>query len=214
MDENSLAALLRFYRQIDDRAKLLRERTGLTCPNDCGWCCETAEPDITTFEAMPLARLVLSDPELTQQHENFVSRSIRKPCFFYNNATHRCTVYPIRPMICRMFGFAAARGKMGDVRFAPCRHMKRSSPSSGIPGIEPADVPIFAHVQSELLAFAPAEVAVLKPFPDAIAEAIERELLLRRLAALEQPSDDEIPDRDPTLPTLLGGPGLDLAASA
>ena len=172
--ENELFA---YYERLDGLIADFRSATGLACPRGCGWCCETGDPEMTVFEALPLARHILANPDLLAKYVAYRHSGAGKPCFFYDaNADHHCTVYPIRSMICRMFGYAGGRDKHGQPRFAACPRMQNAVLIS-----PPEHVPVFQDLHYELLSIAPPELARVMPFAEALAEAVDREGMRRSI---------------------------------
>jgi len=174
-----------YYSRLDDLISAFRASTGLSCKAGCGWCCETGDPEITVYEAMPLARAIVSDPALLERYNAYRGNGTRKPCFFHDaSRDFQCTVYGIRPMICRMFGYAGVRDKNGAVRFKPCPKMQNADRP-----ITVAVIPVFQDLQFTLTSFAPPELARLLPFPDALSEAVDRETIRHRLSPEDNPED-------------------------
>lgn len=176
MENVHLAALRAYYGRLDGRTAGFRS-AGLCCARGCGLCCETGDPEITAFEALPLAMHILSDSGLLARYEAYRRSGAAKPCFFYDAAAdYGCTVYAIRPMICRMFGYAGGRDKHGRPRFVPCARMENANRT-----YRPDDAPVFQDLHYELLSFAPPELARVQAFADALAEAVDREGMRREL---------------------------------
>lgn len=99
--------------------------TGLHCKDGCGKCCENPQIETTVAEMMPLARHLWAAGEARQMWD----RLVPGPCVFYKPdaavaGNGRCSVYEYRPGICRLFGFAARRGKDGRKELFTCRVMK------------------------------------------------------------------------------------------
>lgn len=183
MTDPRFSPLFAYYERIDGMTVEFRERLGLRCPAGCGWCCETGDPEITVLEALPLARQIIADPSLLAKYEAYLKDGKRKPCFFYDaNADYRCSVYSIRPMLCRMFGYAGGRDKLGKPRFAPCSRMENAGRC-----LDVEKVPVFQDLQYGLLALAPPELARIAAFPDALAEAVQREMLRVMLTTDDEP---------------------------
>jgi len=171
--------LFDYYSRLDTLTSAFRASTGLSCTPGCGWCCETGDPEITVFEAMPLACTIVSNPFLMERYNAYRGAGTRKPCFFHDaSRDFRCTAYAIRPMMCRMFGYAGVRDKNGAVRFKTCPKMRNSARPVTVPLI-----PVFQDLQLTVTSLAPSELARLLPFPDALSEAVDRETIRRRLSS-------------------------------
>jgi len=106
-----------------------------------------------------------------------------RPCFFYlpGRPLH-CGVHSVRPLICRMFGYAGGRDKFGRPRFAPCPRMLNAACARSV---DPAEVPVFQYLRYELMSITPPELSRLCPLSEALAEAVARESLRLSLQAEE-----------------------------
>ena len=132
--------------------------------------------------------MIVSDPAHLERYNAYRGEARRKSCFFHDGSRDfRCSVYGIRPMICRMFGYAGVRDKHGAVQFAPCPRMENSERPVVV-----ASVPVFQDLQYTLMSFAPPELARLLPFAEALSEAVDRETIRRRLSP-EDGSEDRTP---------------------
>lgn len=119
--EPRLTALEALYREAELEMDDWKRKSGIACPDGCGICCERFHPDILPVEAeLVAAYLLLKRPDLLPRAETLVTAH----CPFYTaSGPGHCTVYPVRPLICRLFGFAGERDKAGVPRFRLCRHM-------------------------------------------------------------------------------------------
>jgi uncharacterized protein len=129
--ERVIAAVGTVYRRIevDQRAFLAdaAERgSPLRCPPGCGACCEPFVPDILPVEAAYAAAWILErKPELAREIASWNDRPHAPPCPFLARTDEglRCSIYPARFLICRLFGAAGSRDKEGRASFRPCAHM-------------------------------------------------------------------------------------------
>lgn len=97
----------------------------------------------------------------------------------------RCTVYELRPMICRLFGFAAVRNKRGEGELAGCKVHRRVAPEAVARaeeliagGYRP---PLFAEYQEQATVHGTCATNELVPINVAIARAMERALFVAEL---------------------------------
>ncbi len=102
------------------------------CPHGCGKCCETYYPEVSAVEAECIAlHLAATAWEMAMGGVacgDGKPNGTGGPCPFYraDNALH-CGIYPVRPLICRLFGFTSDTDRNGIVRFRYCRHMEREA---------------------------------------------------------------------------------------
>ncbi|MGA1844447.1 MAG: YkgJ family cysteine cluster protein [bacterium] len=98
---------------------------GLACPPGCSDCCRNDKPEDSVLSALP-AGLWAVDCGLLELLEQAASERPLGPCVFYGPSMERpCSIYPLRPLICRLFGFAGKRDKHGTVQYRPCSRMTR-----------------------------------------------------------------------------------------
>ena len=94
---------------------------GIHCPSGCGSCCEHFVPDITRSEALLIAAYILCSKEKDALMDRLESgNGDGCPLFDLHDADHHCTIYPVRPLICRMFLSACSSDKNGVNRFSFC----------------------------------------------------------------------------------------------
>jgi Fe-S-cluster containining protein len=134
-----LVSLYEIYHDVDRAIERWQAASGLGCPAGCGKCCRRYEPTVLPLEAMAVAAWIrkarpASVPVLEGPRTSPPGR-----CPFYDddNPLH-CTVYPSRPLECRLFAFAAVRSKQGSPVFRLCRDM---------PGPEPRVAPVTLLVE-------------------------------------------------------------------
>lgn len=132
----------------------------------------------------PVARAAVLSGEAEALHERAVATG-PGPCVLFapGRLPGGCTVYALRPVICRLFAFAAVRDKHGALELAVCREHTAADPEApararayladGHPAPVFADLQLEAHDPDD----GPAE---LVPINDALAAALERELLRAR----------------------------------
>ncbi len=134
------AAVRALYRRLDRRIASFRRASGLGCPPGCGECCLSPEVEATVLEMLPLAldlrRRGLLEPTLARLGPG---GEPPRPCLFYSPAPlgafgGHCSVYPWRPLLCRLFGFAAVAGPEGRPELAVCGRMRAALPDRSAGG--------------------------------------------------------------------------------
>ena len=122
---------------MDRETAFLQLSSGMRCLPDCGDCCENPNVEASVLEAIPLANDIL----LRHQEEDLLSAVEHKQsqddhiCVLYRKGPGgpekgRCSNYAFRPLLCRLFGFAARRDKYGRLELCPCKHIKADQPES------------------------------------------------------------------------------------
>ncbi len=128
---------MEIYREMDALSSRFQNATGLRCLPGCGTCCDTEEVEATVVEVIPLCWKIL----LGRDEERYLSaiaemeeRGTRR-CVIYDPSETReaegcCALYEFRPLVCRLFGFAARRDKKGGLEFAACKCLKDAAPEA------------------------------------------------------------------------------------
>lgn len=121
------------YREIDQETAALQAATGLQCPAGCGQCCENPEIETTVLEMLPIAAELWHQGEAEKWLQQVAELKQTDTCVFYQRDPNvpgngRCSVYPWRPSICRLFGFATVTNKRGLPQLAACACHKKIVP--------------------------------------------------------------------------------------
>ncbi|MBN2319112.1 MAG: YkgJ family cysteine cluster protein [Acidobacteria bacterium] len=133
LDRETIDRVGALFAEVDRAVEKFRKLTGIKCPDGCGECCSRSRVETTVVEMMPLAL------ELWRNNtaEYWMSRIYEAPddpvCIFYkaqpgSSTRGRCTAYPMRPLICRLFGFFTVRNKYGKYVYGSCRVIKQKYP--------------------------------------------------------------------------------------
>ncbi|MBU0937194.1 MAG: YkgJ family cysteine cluster protein [Spirochaetes bacterium] len=172
--------------------------SNLSCPSGCGSCCEDFVPDILPVEASMLAVFLaardrpaayaLAAGSLGAQE--FSGGRHGCPLYLADNPYH-CPVYEARPLICRMFPFAAVRDKSGLPRFSPCKLMPQAAgfdKTAANPLM--ASAPLFADYGYQLLMIDPDMGAARAPLYQLLPQALAQVLFLIGLNDNDPGSND------------------------
>ena len=129
------AAVRALYRRLDRRIAAFRRAAGLACPPGCGECCLSPEVEATVLEMLPLALRLRRDGRLARTLAGLGSREPPRRCVFYSPDPlgafgGHCTVYPWRPLLCRLFGFASVADPESRPELAVCGRMRAADPGS------------------------------------------------------------------------------------
>ena len=128
-----LCAIQSLYSKLDQAQRQFTKEMNIHCPEGCGECCENFFPDITNAEAEYLAMGVL-----LEQREDEVLKKLHSPendhrsCPLYRKDNpYHCSVYGVRPLICRLFGASVVLDKNAKPSFRDCKWKaeKRTIPS-------------------------------------------------------------------------------------
>ncbi len=207
LEGTSLQGLLegmhRIYRRIENAQAAWTAAAPYRCPEGCGNCCETFEPDILEAEAYYLAAyLVHARRDGCGEH---ALDGERRGCILSDPSNpYHCTVYEGRPLICRLFAFSGDRGKDGTIRYRPCRHMREGG--SGTLGEAElmerygALPPAMGDLAAEADLLSPESCGERRPLREALPEALAKVRFLSDLAAFSafaaQTADKDDGDND------------------
>lgn len=111
------------------------QKAGNSCPPLCGVCCFRHEVESTPLECYPVAHQLFHEGRADEIYKqiHIASETRSRICVLYApdpmNPDHgRCSAYENRPLICRLFGYAASHNKYGQVRYMPCRIASQAAP--------------------------------------------------------------------------------------
>ena len=176
--------VLDIYRDIDRKAARFQSVTGLQCPERCGSCCESEEVEATVIEMLPLAEELLSEYEIStllDQIEAKINYGDPTCALVHriNDATGylRCSHYPHRPLMCRLFGCAARKGRSGKKELSVCRIIKQGNSSSLIRAEiflnQGLDIPVYQECFMRIASLHPGMGFTLLPINIALKAALE-----------------------------------------
>jgi Fe-S-cluster containining protein len=175
------ARRLAIYAEADRLTDAVIAGTGLGCPTGCGACCVRTPPHVSASDVALIARAAVAAGEGEALLERARAIGVGVCALFApGQLPGGCTVYPIRPIICRLFAFAAVRDKHGRPELAICREHSAADPAARgrVEAYLAAggEVALFTELQAD--AHDPDDgAATLVPINLALADALERELL-------------------------------------
>jgi Fe-S-cluster containining protein len=116
-------------RRVDREIANFKRQTCLDCDQHCIECCSYADVQATPLEFLPFAYHALKLGLIDQWFDE-LNRHDSPMCFFRRSEKNAwgCRIYPVRGLICRLFGFSAVTNKHGRPEYAACRIMKRNWP--------------------------------------------------------------------------------------
>jgi uncharacterized protein len=181
-------ALLKLFSTVDKDIARFQKVTGLTCRNACSHCCENAAIETTTLELLPLVTHLYNKKTITEWLSCVEDAGRKGRCIFYNpelalQGDGGCSVYPFRPLICRLFGFSATLNKRNQPMLVTCPIIKQSS-SKVVEKIQGdtacyRHVPVMNHYVRRLFSIDPALGVEQIPINEAIYRAIQKVGLAR-----------------------------------
>lgn len=118
--EEIITELTALYAEVEEATVAFTSEYGIACPFGCGTCCEHFVPDITASEAVFVAAYILfemNDPELRTLPQSSSGCPLYRP-----DSPYHCSVYPARPLICRLYAASAYHDKYGKTLFRSCKY--------------------------------------------------------------------------------------------
>ena len=200
--------------EIEAQIVELKQKYHLHCPPGCGRCCESPKVEASVLEMLPIAEMLWAKGEVTVAHWIALADRIERKgtCVFYAPDSlffgqGRCSIYPWRPTLCRLFGFAAVRDKQRQVVFAPCSVVKKIAPQivtaiqEQIEGGNP--ILCFTDAAQQVANLDPTLGARRYPINQSLVLALERVGFLATLTTEVQQAELQIEpdDNQPNLPT-------------
>jgi Fe-S-cluster containining protein len=179
-----LEEVLNIYQEIDRKILRFQEATGLKCPPGCGSCCVSQEVEATVLEVLPLACEVFSRQKEDLLYSKIEEQEKRgdRVCILYQPdlrtpGNGRCTYYKARPLLCRLFGFAARRSKKGNFELCTCKLLKATFPrelqKEGEKVLSKFSLPVYQEISMRIAVLNPSMGFRRLPLNLAIKSAIE-----------------------------------------
>ena len=186
------------YSQLAHKAQELEKsekKQSFGCPPGCGICCLGFDPDITRPELDHIAKYLATHKnldELVFAPWNEESGTCR---FYRDNTPYHCSIYPVRALVCRTFGYTGRRNKNGFSEFTYCKHM----PTNGKRTLQGREITDHLGIEPPLAEDAGILVENLSPGSQrvSLSQAIPDAVLFQRYIQNMSNSD---PDPDAPVP--------------
>lgn len=189
---DELKALSDVYDQVEEETNAFCHTWHVSCTFGCGSCCEHFIPDITPVEARLVAAYLLlscKDISLLDKVQNKPSDSDGCPLWRKDDPYH-CSVYPVRPLICRLFGQCPSRMKDGSAELRPCKFHQQTF--NQILSFAPSDgVKTMDDYGMQLRSLDSGEGNDVEDLDKAVGEALSSVSLIIRLAGIAMQGDDD-----------------------
>jgi len=125
---NDINATMVALGEIDEKTSTFQQQSGLSCPEGCGRCCHSPTVEASPSEMLPLAAELYRRGEAEVWLEKL--ENAEDVCVFFAKDPNsdwkgRCSVYPWRPSLCRLFGFSSRKNKNGRPELVKCSRMEK-----------------------------------------------------------------------------------------
>lgn len=174
-------AVEKLYHSLDQEIAQFRTQTSLSCFAGCGACCQKADIEATPLEFLPFAYACLQENRAEEVLEQLKAQPTLY-CHLLKLAVSGksgglCAEYNYRGLICRLFGYAAARDKYGSLRLVTCNKIKEGKAAVYAESIEKIKaglpVPVMSQYYSRLNSIDQELSRKFYPINEAMIEALE-----------------------------------------
>ncbi len=176
--------VLEQYRGLDRLIDRFRNSTGLKCLAGCSYCCRNWPVEATVLEVLPLAKEIYARRKETSvmgliedKQSNGDETCVMVLPESKQKVAGYCAYYEWRPLMCRLFGFAARRDKYGKLELCTCRIITQRYPAevgrSRIALREGLPLPIYQDTFFQIASIDPYRGYRRLPINLAIKEALE-----------------------------------------
>lgn len=174
-------AVEKVYQRLDQEIAQFRNTTGLSCIAGCGACCTKADIEATVLEFLPFAYYYFMQDKAQEVLEEIKARPVAI-CHLLKlsvagSTKGLCSDYAYRGLICRLFGYSAARDKYGSLRLVTCNLIKEQQAGVYTESVERIkaglDVPVMSQYYSRLNNIDPELCRKFYPANQAMEKALE-----------------------------------------
>ena len=175
--------LSRLFETIDREVLEFQKASGLSCAQGCGKCCLSPTVETTPVEMSLIVQDLLENGEFESYYRKAEKADFKGPCVFYKADPlfpdkGRCAVYPFRPSVCRLFGFAATTDKHDRPQLLTCKVIKEKQPQAVVRAQEAIDrnhpVPIMRKFAGRMIQIDPLSSDKSVPINTAFKIALEK----------------------------------------
>ncbi|MBF0485386.1 MAG: YkgJ family cysteine cluster protein [Candidatus Omnitrophica bacterium] len=127
--DGKISSVKEIFQKLDCDIAHFRRVAKFSCTARCSHCCENHEVEATELEMLPLARELVRLGQAEEWYKKAELQSFSGVCVFYDplkTDPGACAQYLFRPLVCRLFGFAANPDKYGKARMIACSLIKKN----------------------------------------------------------------------------------------
>ena len=183
MLQNLEVQILGLYSEADWAVAVYQQSSVLSCPGGCAHCCVSEKVESTVIEMIPSAFHLLRTNQAELLSKRLEKQDESNQCILFRPDLSQpdsggCSLYPYRPLVCRLFGFAGNRDRQGQVKLARCRYMppatKATGSDCGGETMAGGDIPIFQAYGIAVTAIHPNLGTRRMPINDALSQALAK----------------------------------------
>lgn len=120
------------YQTLSNEFSAYQQAQSLNCVAKCGACCNNPDIEVSPLEMLPYALYLFDSGQADQKYDELEGYN-GFSCMQYQRLSldgkeGYCGIYEYRPGICRMFGAAGYKTKLGVATLSVCKPIKASVP--------------------------------------------------------------------------------------
>lgn len=174
------------YKESQNSFSSYQSSQKLNCLTGCGKCCLSTQIQSTILEMIPTA-LYLHDQKRADQIYDALDLvdTENSICIFYQKHSEdghlgKCTNYDLRPSVCRSFGAAAVKNKMGEKVASVCKLIKEKYPQE-YAQMNLSEAPVIGEFARRIITLDTNLGLKLYPINHALKKAIEKVSMIAQL---------------------------------
>lgn len=124
--EEKVKAVEAVFAEVDEAIDTFKNWSTIHCPTGCGKCCFQPNIQVSVLEALPLAYQFYNEGTAVEWYDK-LKENEDGLCLHLNplsKSAGMCTQYVNRPLMCRLFGYAARKNKHGIRELVTCDRIK------------------------------------------------------------------------------------------
>ena len=155
--EEKVRAVESLFETLSEELEIFQAQAGFSCAVGCGKCCEKPGIQASPLEFLPWAFQCFLSGKAEETLAQ-INTSTLEICHLYKTLSlesglGRCSAYHERGLVCRLFGYAAQRDKLGKLQLVTCKILKGQSVAfqkTSVAINEELAVPIFSDYYLQL----------------------------------------------------------------
>jgi len=122
--------IIKFYKQTDKETYKFSKKSGVSCIENCGKCCQYDDISVSYFELLPMVFKLHKEKKLDFYYSKLHDHAADNMCMFYSENENKeskghCRYYNERFLVCRLFGFSAFIKKDKTKDYTACAYIKQ-----------------------------------------------------------------------------------------
>jgi hypothetical protein len=183
--ERKVQQVEQLFERLEKELAEFKDKTNLSCLAGCGNCCTTPSIEASPLEFFPWAHHLFVNDVAEQTLVDLQNKTshlchIFQPLALLDKTKGRCSDYPYRGLICRLFGYGAANDAFGKLRLITCKIIKENQADDYAKTVRAINagqyVPIFSDYYMQLSQIDFALGRTMLPINEALKRALEEVL--------------------------------------